>query len=105
MPTHIQVNKMASMSHIRCEQCKTLTPASDIRYVVVDGEKKALCSNCNMPKKAAEDPKRLKVPYFCERCKYRFLYNPYGEVRLRCPLCGQDDEIVKVRTGAEHLEG
>lgn len=89
-----------------CYQCNKLVPVSDLRFVL--GEKGIaipLCSECRAKtkqkvpvRKRVEEGRGIKKEvnrpdFYCERCKYRFKYDPRGRTDLRCPFCGKSDKI------------
>ena len=101
-----------------CEMCKRLVPVSSIKFVM-KGKDSTMpaCSQCRSamtgktPRKIPEeiaDGKRQSVQqgreekripsskpvHYCERCRYKFGYDPKGRTDLMCPFCGKADKIV-----------
>ena len=67
-----------------------------------------LCRQCVLDeaekKKKAKEKKEMEasmpkktIRYICERCRYKFEYDPKGRKAKRCPSCGKDDKIEEDR--------
>lgn len=95
---------------LNCGNCKRSFPVSELKYYP-QGKDSAvlLCKECGAKikkkpdaaenkasksqKEAAANPKRGS--YLCERCNYKFKYDPKGRTDLLCPYCGRADKILK----------
>lgn len=101
-----------------CEMCKKLVPVSSIKFVL-KGKDSTMpaCSQCRsamqskplrkINEEIADEKKQSmqqgreekrnpssKPAYYCERCRYKFGYDPKGRTDLMCPFCGKADKIV-----------
>lgn len=104
---------MSDERMLTCGRCKKSVPVSTIQYMPKgDGGVIALCSECRAQKvvKSAIKPKPTtdssikKINYLCERCNYKFSYNPDGHALLKCPYCGKNDKLKDLSsTSAENL--
>lgn len=87
-----------------CYNCSKLVPVPDLRFVILDGETAVpLCSECRTKtrqkvhaKKKVEEgrqPRNINRPeYYCERCRFKFKFDPKGKMDFRCPYCGKADK-------------
>lgn len=96
-----------------CQKCKATVPLEKVRLFPKDKDSNLLlCEACceemkknivqkkpTLGTKAKVLPKGNYVPYFCDRCKYKFrvdearvglIYN------LCCPYCGKDDRLSRI---------
>ncbi|MFH1212033.1 MAG: hypothetical protein V1659_03840 [Candidatus Woesearchaeota archaeon] len=100
---------MDDTRYIICEGCRKPVLISDIKYVLKGETRKGLCTICRNKQANSEKEKGLakekqKVPYFCARCKYKFLHSPVSGSNLRCPYCGKSDKVLNDNpSSAENL--
>lgn len=94
---------MGDGKHIICQVCKKPALISDIRYVIRAGDTTiAACAECRVkgikPEKSeAQKEEALKRSFMCERCHYKFRYNPEKVIDVKCPYCGKADKVVEHR--------
>jgi DNA-directed RNA polymerase subunit RPC12/RpoP len=83
-----------------CDFCRKSVPLSDIKYMPKGDSKMALCPECRAKKTTLDPPSKKQVPnkkqYLCQRCSYKFRFNPNSVSNLRCPYCGKADQVVEL---------
>jgi len=83
-----------------CEHCRNSFPISEIKYMPKGSTKVALCNGCREKQRTLEPPSRKQVPnkkpYLCQRCSYKFRFNPNSVSNMRCPYCGKADQVVEL---------
>mgnify|MGYP001767605443 CR=1 FL=1 len=73
----------------------------DIKYMPRGNDSRvALCSVCRSKKDVREKMAQVKQPvvqgkkpYYCERCNYKFKFDPKLGTGLKCPYCGKADAV------------
>ncbi|MCX6707289.1 MAG: hypothetical protein NT001_04070 [Candidatus Woesearchaeota archaeon] len=88
-----------------CGGCKKSVPMYEIKYMPKGYEGSVpLCRQCVLDEEAKKQktkerkekaslmPKKT-IRFVCERCRYKFDYDPKGRKARRCPSCGKDDKI------------
>ena len=86
---------------IVCNRCRRFVSISDIKYMPNGKDSMiAICSACRAKtsaetKSQQNTAKPQKKRYFCERCRYKFRFDPASVTNLRCPMCGKKDKITE----------
>lgn len=103
---------MGDKREMICDRCKKSVPIPNVQYVAKGGDSlMALCSLCRseianerikypqivVKKGTPQKEQTKKAPYFCERCRYKFLFDPSTIANLRCPYCGKSDRTHKYK--------
>ncbi|MBW3012370.1 hypothetical protein KY311_04245 [Candidatus Woesearchaeota archaeon] len=85
-----------------CERCRKSVPLAEIKYIAMpNNTKRAVCMKCRSERQDALKKATVgktaaeKQSYVCRRCSYKFKFNPKGVSRLKCPYCGQADQVAK----------
>lgn len=99
---------MADGRKMVCDRCREFVPISEIRYQLKENSRIALCPNCREKADTVNPKPRIKSedkkPYFCERCKYKFRFDPKKGRALKCPYCGKEDKVTEDKiSNAEDL--
>ena len=81
-----------------CDRCRASVPISNMNYVPKGKDEViALCVECREQKDDAEKASKTivlnKKPYYCYRCKYKFMFDRNKENILSCPYCGKKDQV------------
>ena len=84
-----------------CDFCKKSFPIPEIKYMPKGTGQIALCGECRTKKMSLDPPSRKvvpnKQPYLCQRCSYKFRFNPNSVSNMRCPYCGKADQVVELK--------
>lgn len=85
-----------------CDRCRKSVPVSDIRYIAIgENSNIIVCPSCrdkiNTQKTSPQKNTTQKILYMCERCNYKFRYNPEGVSNLNCPSCGKNDRLIEYK--------
>jgi rRNA maturation endonuclease Nob1 len=95
-----------------CKRCKKNVLVFDIR--VDKTGKEYICRDCydlqesaiknTVPTKETFIKKSSDIGYVCTRCKYKFKRYNLNDPRKKCPFCGREGSVERVKSANEILK-
>jgi len=95
-----------------CKRCKKNVLVSDIRVDKTGRE--YICRDCYdlqnsatraaVPTSETFNKKSADIGYVCTRCKYKFKRYNLNDPRKKCPFCGREGSVERVKMADEILK-